>query len=190
MVPVMLKVGYVLEYWKFYHQKRRIFILKKSDVFYISAQNIDCGCSFGGSNEYLQFMFLSKIRKIMYTPVNPSFTIQKWGLRGSKLYSHVFVMQRTDNPTPLTLVLSVFLNEFEGHYRRLFHGPLICLLEARLMLWGFMPLLRIMNTGVCTMSLFADYVKFCAKGRRSRSDLDLCYSCSFIYSFSSLQIQI
>ena len=28
----------------------------------------------------------------MYTPVNPSFTIQKWGLRGSNLYRHVFVM--------------------------------------------------------------------------------------------------
>ena len=31
------------------------------------------------------------------------------------------------------------------------------------MLWGFMPLLRIMNPGVCTQSLFADYIKFCAK---------------------------
>ena len=31
------------------------------------------------------------------------------------------------------------------------------------MLWGFMPLLRIMNIGVSTMSLFADYVKLCAK---------------------------
>ena len=30
----------------------------------------------------------------MYTPVNPSFTIQKWGLRGSKLYRRVFVMQQ------------------------------------------------------------------------------------------------
>ena len=29
----------------------------------------------------------------MYTPVNPSFTIYKWGLRGSKLYRYVFVMQ-------------------------------------------------------------------------------------------------
>ena len=28
----------------------------------------------------------------MYTPVNLSFTIQKWGLRGSKLYRYVFVM--------------------------------------------------------------------------------------------------
>ena len=27
-----------------------------------------------------------------YTPVNPSFTTSKWGLRGSKLYRHVFVM--------------------------------------------------------------------------------------------------
>ena len=31
------------------------------------------------------------------------------------------------------------------------------------MLWAFMPLLRLMNPGVCTMSLFADYVKLCAK---------------------------
>ena len=36
--------------------------------------------------------FWAEIRKIMYTPVNPSFTIQKWGLRGSKLYRYVFVM--------------------------------------------------------------------------------------------------
>ena len=28
----------------------------------------------------------------MYTPVNPSFIIWKWGLWGSKLYRHVFVM--------------------------------------------------------------------------------------------------
>ena len=57
----------------------------------------------------------------------------------------------------------IFENEFEGHYRILSHGPLICLLEVRLMLWGFMPLLRIINPGVCTKSLFADFVKFCAK---------------------------
>ena len=30
----------------------------------------------------------------MHTPVNPSFTILKWGLRGSKLYRYVFVMER------------------------------------------------------------------------------------------------
>ena len=31
------------------------------------------------------------------------------------------------------------------------------------MLWGFMPLLRIKNPGVCIMSLFGDYVTVCAK---------------------------
>ena len=31
----------------------------------------------------------------MYTPVNPSFTIYKWGLSGSILYRHVFVMRLT-----------------------------------------------------------------------------------------------
>ena len=54
--------------------------MKNSDIFYISAQNIDCGYSLeppqrGGSNEYSQSMFSAEIRKIMYTPVNPSFTI-------------------------------------------------------------------------------------------------------------------
>ena len=47
-------------------------------MFYISAQNIDYGYSLepprrGGSNEYPQSMFPSKIRKIMYTPVNVEF---------------------------------------------------------------------------------------------------------------------
>ena len=48
---------------------------KKSDIFHISAQNIDCGYSLGGSNEYPQSMFLAEIRKIMLTPVNPNFTV-------------------------------------------------------------------------------------------------------------------
>ena len=54
--------------------------IKKYDIFHISAQNIDCRYSLepprrGGSNEYPQSMFLSRIRKIMYTPVDPSFTV-------------------------------------------------------------------------------------------------------------------
>ena len=75
--------------WKFSH--------KKPWYFNISAQNIDCGYPLepprrGGSNEYQQPMFWAEIRNIMYTPLNPSFTIEKWGLRGSVLYRHVFVM--------------------------------------------------------------------------------------------------
>ena len=66
-------------------------------------QNIDCGHSLepprrGGSNEYPQYMFLSKNKKITYTPINPSFTVKKWGLRGSKLYRHVFVMSAEISP--------------------------------------------------------------------------------------------
>ena len=32
--------------------------------------------------------------KIMYTPVNPSFTISKWGVMGSKLHKRVRVMAK------------------------------------------------------------------------------------------------
>ena len=50
---------------------------KKTVIFHISAQNIDCGYSlelhcWGGSNEYLQSMFLNRNKK---NNVNPSFTI-------------------------------------------------------------------------------------------------------------------
>ena len=31
----------------------------------------------------------------MYTPVYPSFTIQKWGVRGCTLHGHVFMMNNT-----------------------------------------------------------------------------------------------
>ena len=54
--------------------------MKNSKQISYSAQNIDCGYLLeppqrGGSNEYPQSMFLAEIIKIMYTPVNPSFTI-------------------------------------------------------------------------------------------------------------------
>ena len=60
--------------------KTENFQKKISDIFHISAQNIDCGYSLepprrGSSNEYPQCMFWAKMRKIMYTPVNPSFAI-------------------------------------------------------------------------------------------------------------------
>ena len=60
----------------------------KKEIFHISAQNIDYGYSLepprrSGSNKYHNLYF-RKVRKIMYTPVNPSFTIQKVGLKGVK----------------------------------------------------------------------------------------------------------
>ena len=67
-------------YSKFYHQKQWKISDKNSSIFYIFAQNIDCGYSlepprWGGSNECPQSIFRAEIRKIVYTPVNPSFTI-------------------------------------------------------------------------------------------------------------------
>ena len=56
------------------------FLSKFFNHFLIFAQNIDCGYMLeppqrGGSNEYPQSMFLAKNKKIMYSPVNPNFTI-------------------------------------------------------------------------------------------------------------------
>ena len=70
----------ILIYRKFHLQKLKIFRYKNSDIFHISALNIDCGYSVepprrGGSSEYPQSMFRAEITKIMYTPANPSFTI-------------------------------------------------------------------------------------------------------------------
>ena len=59
------------------------FKMKNSDIFHISDQNIDCGYSLepprrGDSYEYPQSIFctyIAEIKKIMYTPINSSFTI-------------------------------------------------------------------------------------------------------------------
>ena len=88
---------FIQTYRKFHLQKTEDFQNKNFDIFHISAQNICCGYSLepprrGGSNEYPQYMLWAEIRKIMYTPANPSFTIYKWGLRVSKLYRYVFVV--------------------------------------------------------------------------------------------------
>ena len=55
---------------KFHLQKTKKFQIKTSDIFYISAQNIDCGYSLepprrGGSNEYLQSMFWAEIKGLI-----------------------------------------------------------------------------------------------------------------------------
>ena len=55
-------------YWKFYHKKKWKLSYKKSDIFLISAQNINCWYSLelphqGSSNEYPQSMLLSRNKK-------------------------------------------------------------------------------------------------------------------------------
>ena len=58
--------------------KSENFQIKKSDIFHISAQNIDCGYSLepprrGGSNEYPQSKFLSRNKKNTVYPCKPQF---------------------------------------------------------------------------------------------------------------------
>ena len=84
-------------YRKIHLQKPTIFQVKNSDIFHISAQNIDCWYSLeppwrGGSNEYQQSMFLSRNKKNNVYPCKPQFYYIKVGFKGVKLYRHVFVM--------------------------------------------------------------------------------------------------
>ena len=63
---------------------------KISDIFHISAQNINCGYSL--ANEYPQSMFLSRNQKYNVYPCRHKFYYIKVGLRGSKLYRYVWMM--------------------------------------------------------------------------------------------------
>ena len=81
-------------YWKFYHQKMAIFQIKKSDIFHMSAQNIDCGYSLepprrGGSNQYPQSMFLSRNKKNNVYPCKPQFYYIKV-VKGGQNYIGMF----------------------------------------------------------------------------------------------------
>ena len=84
-------------YRKFHLLQTENFQTKNFDSFHISSQNIECGYSLepprrGGSNEYPQSMFLDRNKKTNVYPCKPQFYYIKWGLRGLKLYRHVFMM--------------------------------------------------------------------------------------------------
>ena len=70
--------------------KNENFQIKNSDIFHISAQNIDCGYSLepprrGGSNEYPQSMFLIRYKKNNVYPCKPQFYYIKVGFEGVKI---------------------------------------------------------------------------------------------------------
>ena len=80
---------------KFYHKKNENFQIKKSDIFHIAAQNIDCGYSLepprpDGSNEYPQSMFLSRNKKNYVYPCKPQFYYIKVGFNGFKIIQACF----------------------------------------------------------------------------------------------------
>ena len=75
---------------KFTTKRRQHFRTKKSDIFHISAQNIDCVYSLEppqlcGSNEYPQSMFLSRNKKNTVYPCKPQFYYIKVGFKGVKI---------------------------------------------------------------------------------------------------------
>ena len=70
--------------------KKWKFSDKNSDIFHISAQNIDCGYPLepprrGGSNKYPQSMFLSRNKKKNVYPCKPQFYYIKVGFKGVKI---------------------------------------------------------------------------------------------------------
>ena len=82
-------------YWKVNHRKIENFQTKNSTIFHISAQNIDCGYSLepprrGGSNEYPQFIFLSRNKKNKVYPCKPQFYYIKVGFKGVKIIQACF----------------------------------------------------------------------------------------------------
>ena len=75
---------------KFLPPKNEYFQMKNSDIFHISAQNIDFGYSLepprrGGSNEYPQPMFLSRDKKNNVYLSKPQFYYIKVGFKGVKI---------------------------------------------------------------------------------------------------------
>ena len=101
----------LFKYIENFTTKNWIFSDNNSDIFHISAQNIDCGYSLepprrGASNGYPQSVFcarrfrrvpsvyvLSRNKKNNVYPCKPQFYYIKVGFNGSKLYRLVFVME-------------------------------------------------------------------------------------------------
>ena len=66
--------------------KNENFQIKNSDIFHVSAQNIDCGYSLEPPRlEYPQPMFLSRNKKNNAYPCKPQFYYIKVGFKGVKI---------------------------------------------------------------------------------------------------------
>ena len=78
----------LLKYTENFSTKKWKISDENSDIFHISAQNIDCGYSLEpprGSNEYPQSMFLSRNKKNNVYPCKPQFYYIKVGFKGVKI---------------------------------------------------------------------------------------------------------
>ena len=80
----------LFKYTENFTTKKWKFSDKKSYIFHISGQNINCGYSLesprrGGSNEYQQSKFLSRNKKKYKYPYKPQFFYIKVGFKGVKI---------------------------------------------------------------------------------------------------------
>ena len=82
-------------YWKFHLQKTENIQIINSDIFHISAQNVDCGYlleppRWDGSNKYSQSLLLSRNKKNNVYPCKPqyieNFTSKNWKFSDNKLW--------------------------------------------------------------------------------------------------------
>ena len=71
-------------YWKLYHQKNDNFLIKNSDIFHISTQNIDCGYS-AVLTSTRNLCFWAEIQKNNVYPCKPQFYNIKVGFKGVKI---------------------------------------------------------------------------------------------------------
>ena len=93
-------------------KKNENFLIKKSDIFHISVQNIDYWYQIepprrGGSNEYPQSMFLSRNKKNNVYPCKPQFYCIKVGFKGIKI---IYVCFHDDT------FARILVEPFSGHY--------------------------------------------------------------------------
>ena len=89
MVNVITKTS-LYKYTENFTTENEIFSDKNSNIFHISAQNMDCGYSLepprrGGSNEYPQSMFSSRNKKNNVYPCKPQFYCIKVGFKGVRI---------------------------------------------------------------------------------------------------------
>ena len=77
----------MLIYWKFHLLKIQNFQMKTSDIFHISAQNIDCRYSLDEAvlTSTHNLCFRAEIRKNNVYPCKPQFYYIKVGFKGVKI---------------------------------------------------------------------------------------------------------
>ena len=95
MVQIPLRKRAYSNILKILQPEKEKFQIKNVDIFLISVQNIDCRYSLepprrGGSNEYPQYMCLSRNKKNNVYPCKPQFYYIKVGFKGGQNYIGMF----------------------------------------------------------------------------------------------------